>query len=123
MKVSCKAIIIRQTLFLAASSLIAFLIALYESGMLTEEEGTVKRLISDGSFISAILFLSFGIFLFISHWGGFDSFGYVMAKLKHKTKGSYFDYVRERHAGKKIPSVMFLTTGAVMLLVAVIALI
>ncbi len=114
MKQSVKTVVVRQLVFLVFGVAIAFLIALYASKTLPPELALPKRCMSDGCFVSAVLFLSVGALLFVSYWGGFDSFSYVMDKLKHKTEASYFDYVRERHAGKKSPSLLFFTTGLVM---------
>lgn len=119
MKASVKTVIIKQALFLITASFMAFIAALYEKRVIPSEEATIRRLCSDASFVVAVLFLSAGLLLFINHWGGFDSFSYAIAKLRHKTKGSYFDYVKEYHAAKKAPSVLFLTTGVVMLVVAI----
>ena len=115
MKSGIKKIIIHQLIFLFTAGIIVFLTALYEKRTLPQELATTQRILCDGTFFAAVIFTFIGLMLFISHWGGFDSFSYIMSKLKNKNTESYFEYVRNRHANKKNPTVLFFTTGLVML--------
>ncbi len=115
MKFSIKKIIMHQFIFLFAAGVIVFLTVLYEKRALPQELATTQRILCDGAFFASVIFTFIGLMLFISHWGGFDSFSYIMSKLKNKNKESYFEYVRNRHANKKSPTVLFFTTGLVML--------
>ncbi|MCR5764114.1 MAG: DUF3899 domain-containing protein, partial [Treponema sp.] len=119
MKASLKTNLVRQCIYLAAAAAAAFLTVLYESRTLPPELAEPKRLLSDGCFVSAVLFLSLGALSFVIYWGGFDSFSYIIAKFKHKTEGTYFDYVKEKHADKKSPSPLFFTTGLIMLALSI----
>lgn len=88
------------------------------------------RLICDGTFITAVLFVSIGGLVFIAQHGGFDAFNYAFIKLKdmilHPRKmdrsdnDTYFDYVQSKKSKKRTPCRHLLIIGLIYLLVSII---
>lgn len=88
------------------------------------------RLICDGTFITAVLYVSVGGLVFISGHGGFDAFNYAFIKLKdailhprrvdRSENDTYFDYVQEKHKKKKTPFLHFFIIGLVYLVIAIV---
>lgn len=78
----------------------------FDSGITTEER---IRGVGDGISITALLYISFGILLWVSSTGFFDIFGYAFRKGAHALipgmgldkHVSYYDYKEERAAKRK----------------------
>lgn len=102
----------------------------FDSGVTTEER---VRGVCDGISVAALLYVSFGILLWVSSTGFFDIFGYAFRKGAHAIipgmgldkHVSYYDYKEERAAKRKtkpIRSTLFIGLGLLgvsMILVAV----
>lgn len=88
------------------------------------------RLICDGTFVTAVLFVSFGGLTFIAYHGGFDAFNYAFIKLKdmilhprrmdRSDNDTYYDYVKSKRDKKKKPYLHLFIIGLIYLVVSVI---
>ncbi len=114
------------------AALIAYLVAEAQGLRIGQEAYLVCRYLSDGLFVSALVFVSFGALMWISTTGFFDIFSYAFNSLlvlftplkKPSEQKHYYEYKSEREAkrqGKPVTHTV-LITGLIFLALSLLAL-
>lgn len=112
---------------------IAAAIALYEGVLDATETHQILRCLSDGFFVPAILFVGFGLMMWIAGTGFFDIFGYAFKSLfaiftplkKLKEHPKYYDYrcAKDEKRKEKPATNTLLVTGLIALALAMLLLV
>jgi hypothetical protein len=61
---------------------LAVAVIVYESALMEQTQRTILHRISDGFFVSGILFVGFGLLILIANAGGFDAFAFLFSNLR-----------------------------------------
>lgn len=125
-----KKTVISTLVQLAIASAIAVMIAIYQG--LGAEMYWNMRCLSDGFFFSAVLFVGFGLLIWISGTGFFDIFSYGFKSLlmlfsplkRAKEHPHYYEYKCEKAAKRegKVSMLSTLVTGVIALVASLILL-
>ena len=119
---------LRSLLFLLLAVIITLAVAFYETK--TSSAFTLLRAICDGTFVSAVVLLAWGLFSFIINRGAFDSLAFAFTKIFSRFKkqdsssDDYYNYLQEKKSRHKhdLSFLIPVSTGLLSLLVSIFTL-
>lgn len=110
---------------------ISVCIVLYESMYIEADRSGILRMVCDGTFVSGVIFIGFGLMTMISKAGGFNGIAYIghvlvtkfsPSRKKQEAKKEYLDFVRERNE-RDTDTKYILFTGVIYFAISIIVLI
>lgn len=128
-----KQVLIQYTISFVIAVVICAAVALYELQSYGNTPVNRIRFLCDGFFVSAVLFMGFGVMLWISQAGGFHAFSYLLYSVRYtftpvkahfEDRKSYYEYKLEKESRRSDNKLRWrlLLVGTVCLLVSLLLL-